>query len=175
MISFVIVVWCGLKHFRATLHTFTEYNINTIKKDKQGKICFADKFTLAEIPVIQIIIKDKILNFLVDTGANDNLINESVFNELFAGEEVEFKLKGDIVGASGAISGVKDTSIEFYIDTPFYIEKFKDTFSVMDFTEAFNGIENNTGVVLSGVLGSNFFKNNQWRIDYSEMVIWLKK
>ena len=49
-----------------------------IKKSNRKKISFKEAIDLTELPVVTFISKGRKLNFLLDTGANNSILNASV-------------------------------------------------------------------------------------------------
>ena len=53
-----------------------------IKKSNRKKISFKEALDLTELPVVTFISKGRKLNFLIDTGANNSILNESVADKM---------------------------------------------------------------------------------------------
>ena len=64
--------------FAALTITFFE----DLKKSNRKKISFKEALDLTELPVVTFIGKGRKLNFLIDTGANNSILNESVANKM---------------------------------------------------------------------------------------------
>jgi hypothetical protein len=82
MIFKILFIIC-VTIFVALFVTFFE----DLKKSNRKKISFKEALDLTELPVITFIGKEKKLNFLIDTGANNSILNESVAKKM----KLEFK------------------------------------------------------------------------------------
>ncbi|WP_320979061.1 aspartyl protease family protein [Bacteroides sp.] len=115
------------------------------------------------LPVIPVKVKDKYLSFILDTGSTCSLIDSNVVEY--------FK---DIVEPVGDyyISGIEGTKHKVDIITlPFTFEgqTYKPKFCVKPLLDAFKGIEDNSGIQVQGLLGTDFLLENQWIIDFKEL------
>ena len=140
-----------------------------IKKSARKKISFKEALDLVELPVVTFICGNKKLNLLIDTGANNSILNESVAKSM--------KLKcQDIEGidtntAGGNISLNKAVNINIkYDDKRVYNEDF--LLSNMD--EVFESIKEESGVMIHGILGSNFFIKHKYIIDYDSLALYVR-
>ena len=73
MIFKILFIIC-VTIFVALTITFFE----DLKRSNRKKISFKEALDLTELPVVTFIGKGKKLNFLIDTGANNSILNESV-------------------------------------------------------------------------------------------------
>ncbi|WP_298045638.1 aspartyl protease family protein [Bacteroides sp.] len=115
------------------------------------------------LPVIPVKVKDKYLSFILDTGSTCSLIDSNVVEY--------FK---DIVEPVGDyyISGIEGTKHKVDIITlPFTFEgqTYKPKFCVKPLLDAFKGIEDDSGIQVQGLLGTDFLLENQWIIDFKEL------
>ena len=115
------------------------------------------------LPVIPVKVKDKHLSFILDTGSTCSLIDSNVVEY--------FK---DIVEPVGDyyISGIEGTKHKVDIITlPFTFEgqTYKPKFCVKPLLDAFKGIEDDSGIQVQGLLGTDFLLENQWIIDFKEL------
>lgn len=144
--------------------------INTIEvvmKKNNNKISFKESMDLAELPIITLYNKDKKLNFLLDTGSNISHINSSVLPTLDY-EKVDRTV--ETVGFNG-----DKVNTEFCKMTIMYKnQKFEEEFSITDLEEAFNVVKKESGVQIHGILGSKFFENYRYVLDYSELIAYIR-
>lgn len=122
-------------------------------------------FQLTRLPLITVDIKRNNLCFILDTGSTCSLIDSNVV-EYFR----------DIIEPVGSyfISGIEGTKHKVdMITLPFTFEGqvYKPKFCVKPLLDAFKGIEDESGIQVHGLLGTDFLLENQWIIDFKELNI----
>lgn len=137
-------------------------------KVKGDKLEFKRDFDNHKIPIIKLVFNDIKYNFLVDTGANINLINSSVFDTISEGK-IEVKKNGFIQTASK-----QENTNKAIIDFKYINKHFTEEFVLMDLDTTFASVLKTDGIQLHGVLGSDFFFKHRWSVDFDNMVIWTK-
>ena len=118
-----------------------------------------------KLPIILVEIEDKYLCFILDTGSTCSLIDSSVVEY--------FK---DIVEPVGdyCISGIEGTKHKVDIITlPFNFEgqAYKPKFCVRPLLDAFKSIEDESGIQVHGLLGTDFLLENQWIVDFRTLTL----
>ena len=118
-----------------------------------------------KLPIILVEIEDKYLCFILDTGSTCSLIDSSVVEY--------FK---DIVGPVGdyCISGIEGTKHKVdMITLPFNFEGqvYKPRFCVRPLLDAFKSIEDESGIQVHGLLGTDFLLENQWIVDFRTLTL----
>lgn len=119
--------------------------------------------TKTGLPTIPVEVKNEHLCFILDTGSTCSLIDSTVVEY--------FK---DIVEPVGNyyISGIEGTKHKVdMITLPFTFEghTYKPKFCVKPLLDAFKGIEDDSGIQVQGLLGTDFLLENQWIIDFKEL------
>lgn len=119
----------------------------------------------AKLPIIPIEIKEQYLCFILDTGSTCSLIDSTVVEY--------FK---DIVEPVGdyCISGIEGTKHKVDIVTlPFNFEGqiYKPKFCVKPLFDAFKSIEDESGIQVQGLLGTDFLLENQWIVDFRTLTL----
>ena len=143
--------------------------IEGVSKNNRHKISFKEALDLTELPVVTFIGKGKKLNFLIDTGANNSILNESVVKSMKL-ECKEFDgVETNTAGGNINLNQVVSLVIKFD-DTRMYDE----CFLVANMDEAFNSVKAETGVTIHGILGSNFFAKYKYIIDYDSLALYVK-
>ena len=109
--------------------------------------------------------RDKYLCFILDTGSTCSLIDSSVVEY--------FK---DIVEPVGdyCISGIEGTKHKVdMITLPFNFEGqvYKPRFCVRPLLDAFKSIEDESGIQVQGLLGTDFLLENQWIVDFRTLTL----
>ena len=118
-----------------------------------------------KLPIILVEIEDKYLCFILDTGSTCSLIDSSVV-EYFR----------DIVEPVGdyCISGIEGTKHKVdMITLPFNFEGqvYKPRFCVRPLLDAFKSIEDESGIQVHGLLGTDFLLENQWIVDFRTLTL----
>jgi hypothetical protein len=138
------------------------------KKDRKSKMSFREAMDLVELPVVTFYNGSTKLNFLLDTGSNLNVINSSNLDSL-----QYTKVEG-----SGTVHGMEGTAIEVdYISMEFTHNNnpYTSTFQVVDMQEAFDKVKKESGVQIHGILGSLFFHEYEYILDFESLIAYSKK
>ena len=126
---------------------------------------FYRRFNQTRLPTIMVGIEGKHLCFILDTGSPCSLIDSDVV-EYFR----------DMVEPIGdyCISGLEGTKHKVdMITLPFNFEgyTYKTIFCVQPLLNAFKGIEDESGIQVHGLLGTDFLIENKWILDFKELNI----
>lgn len=116
----------------------------------------------SQLPIILVDVKGEYLCFILDTGSTCSLIDSTVVEY--------FK---DIVEPVGDyfISGIEGTKHKVdMIILPFNFEGqiYKPKFCVKPLLDAFSCIEQESGIQIHGLIGTDFLLENKWIIDFKE-------
>lgn len=117
------------------------------------------------LPIILVDIKGKNLCFILDTGSTCSLIDSTVVEY--------FK---DIVEPVGDyyISGIEGTKHKVdMVALPFTFEGqvYKPKFCVRPLLDTFKGIEDESGIQVHGLLGTDFLLENKWVINFNKLIV----
>jgi len=139
------------------------------KKKDFDKMSFQETLDLTGIPIITFKQGNRKYNFLLDTGANYSVINASVVehinhSESTIGSTSTYGMEGNMVTAN--FINIKFT---------YRYHEYSDDFQVIDMSNAFNNIKNDSGVTLHGIIGNNFMQKYQYVLDFKEMVAYSQK
>lgn len=147
----------------ATIYIYSFY-----KGEKTNKysMSFQTSIDLANLPIVTFYQGNKKYNFLLDTGTMGNIIdsNCSIIHTPTEGGSI-------ITGAAG------DTIQATYSHLTLYYKdlKFETETQVTDMSKPFQALKKDTGVTLHGLLGTNFFKDYGYILDYYNMIAYPKK
>jgi predicted aspartyl protease len=164
MIFKILFIIC-VAIFAALTITFFE----DLKKSNRKKISFKEALDLTELPVVTFIGKGKKLNFLIDTGANNSILNESVANKMKLKCEEFEGVETNTAGGNINLNRVTNLVIKF--DDK---REYDECFLISNMDDAFNNIKAETGVMIHGILGSNFFAKYKYIIDYDSLALYVK-
>jgi len=138
-----------------------------IKKRNKLKMSFKEALDLVELPIVTFVNKGTKLNFLLDTGSSQSLINESM---LFSLETKRIEDTMFIVGTDGnKISSNLCTMKVGYKD-----QEFEHNFAIKDLDEAFGVVKQESGVQIHGILGSDFLQKYKYVLDFKELIAYPK-
>ena len=120
---------------------------------------------LTNLPLIAVKVANKNLCFILDTGSTCRLIDSNVVEY--------FK---DIVEPIGdyCISGIDGTKHKVdVVILPVNFEgyTYETKFCVQPLSDAFKEIEEDSGIQVHGLLGTDFLIENKWIIDFKELNI----
>jgi hypothetical protein len=164
MIFKILFIIC-VAIFVALAITFFE----DLKKSNRKKISFKEALDLTELPVVTFIGKGRKLNFLIDTGANNSILNESVVNKMKLKCEEFDGVETNTAGGNINLNRITNLVIKF--DDK---REYDECFLISNMDDAFNSIKTETGVMIHGILGSNFFAKHKYIIDYDSLALYVK-
>ena len=117
------------------------------------------------LPLIIVQVADNHLCLLLDTGATNNLIDLRVY-EYLKGHFEDLK-EGAMIG----IDGAKKSTPKIKLSFTFEGQDYSPIFHVFDSSKAFDVIEKESGIQIHGILGSMFFLEHGWIIDFEKKVV----
>lgn len=129
---------------------------------------FGQGLDLTGIPIVTFKHKDMKLNFVLDTGSSNCSINEEIVQSLEY-DEVENK-STNLIG----MDGIKRIVPHCKIALSYKEQTFEYEFLISDMSEAFKHIKKTTGVTLHGIIGSDFFNQYKYILDFNELIAYSK-
>ena len=141
--------------------------INIIRSKNNVEISFKEFLDLTDLPIISFYIGNQKLNFLLDTGSNNSIINESII------ETLPHTKKEDTVVTFG-MEGNK--VINSYGELKLYYKnkEFVDDFTIMNLDNAFDQIKQESGVQIHGILGNRFFEKYGYVLNFNTLTACIK-
>ena len=131
-------------------------------------ITFSQGFISPNIPIATFYQGNKELNFIIDTGSDDNVINKEALDNI---EYEKTDHKGTLSGVGGTYE-VEGCNITFQYEG----ETFTGMFIISDtLKEAFDNIRKCHAIPLHGMLGSKFLKENNIVLDFKNLTAYSKK
>ena len=121
------------------------------------------------LPLIVIEINQQNLCFLLDTGSNKNLIDQRVYE--FFKEQVETVGSSTILG----LEGNKLDTLIINLSFNFENHSYSTNFNVIDSSSAFGAIEKESDIQIHGILGNEFFIENEWVLDFEKLMVYSGK
>ena len=139
-----------------------------VVKVKGEKLEFRQDYANHQLPIVKLNFNGNRLNFLLDTGADINIINKDTFNSIKT-EDVNVEKAALVTTGSTAVTSEK-TILPFKYGN----KKFEEPFRIMNMSEPFNYLLDKHQIQIHGVLGTDFFSKYKWSIDFDTMVVWTK-
>jgi predicted aspartyl protease len=134
---------------------------------KKEKISFKEAMDLTEMPIITLYQGEKKFNFLLDTGSNNSIIDSNIL------DQIERKIINERSSLFGMEGNVKEVSM-CKIVLSYKDKEYEYKYLIQDMKAPFDNIKNSTGVTLHGIIGSNFFNEYKYVLDFSELVAYSK-
>lgn len=124
--------------------------------------------TKTGLPVIPVIIGNRVIHLIVDTGATHCLIDASIPKQL-GYHAVNLNRKNSIMGIDGNPDGGKVYEISFQFEN----QQFTQEFITKNIYDAMIEFELNHGLQVHGILGNDFLVKNKWIIDFDNLKIYV--
>jgi len=134
---------------------------------KTEVMSFKQGFDLTEMPIITLYQKEKKFNFLLDTGSNRNIIDKNILSQ------IEYDTLEDKASLMESDGRHKELSL-CTITLSYKDKEYKYDYIIKDLNLAFNTIKQNTGVNLHGIIGSMFFNEYKYVLDFDELIAYSK-
>lgn len=146
---------------------FAGYLGNKFSLANKNQVSFKEALDLTGVPVVTFRQGKNKFNLLLDTGASKSIIIPQMLDIL---KYKESKEKGTVFGMEGNI--VNTT----YVDINLILRKveYSESFQVVDMSNAFNALKQDTGVTIHGILGNSFFEKYGYVIDYKDYIAYSK-
>ena len=157
----LIVVWIIVTAF------FTILSYHELSKGKDSTMSIKESMNLVSLPVVTFENEGNKYNFIIDTGANDSLINESCEDIVITPQDSKHSVQG--------ILGDERKCHTVLIEFTYKNIVFESKFNVMDLHELFDAIKKDYGVTVHGILGTNFLDKYNYVIDFKDYVIYRRK
>lgn len=140
---------------------------NKLLGKRQEAISFRQGFELTELPVITLWQGDKKYNFLLDTGSNNSVIDSNVLKHM---EYEKIEKSTSFCG----VEGISKTLPICRITVSYKDKKYPYEYVINDMKEVFGSIKKETGVTLHGIIGSKFFNQFKYILDFEELIAYSK-
>ena len=133
-----------------------------IVRIKENKIItFKPSMELSNLPIITFYQGDKNYNFLLDTGSNISYVNaKSNISVSPTG------VKDTYMGSSGVDESCERAGIVLYRNET----RYEHIVNVADLSRAFGKLKKEYGILVTGILGNDFFTKYKYCLDFKELV-----
>lgn len=165
MIVELIIIICVVCVIALTANKFGIGNV----KPKYDIISLKESMDLCSLPVVTFMNNGKKFNFVFDTGSNQNHVSSNAAAEMITNDS----------GRTTSVQGFNGDAEEnhgklayfTYKDKEYPIELFVS--SALD--TSFADIKKNMGVTLHGIIGSDFFREYGYVLDFNDLIAYSKK
>lgn len=161
--SLIIGIWFYINEHKQPP---TEHSL-TASTTTPTPISFKRGYELTELPVVTFYQGSNRFHFVLDTGCSMSTLNPAMLEKL---EYIETPHKQSYFGIDGKSICTSIVAVELTYQDKTYGEYFQ----VMKSDEAFKTIKKESGVTITGLLGSSFFERYKYLIDFSEMIAYSK-
>lgn len=134
---------------------------------------FQQGLDLTGLPIITLYQGEQKLNFILDTGSMDCVLDESALKLIDSEIATDENGKDKKVELSG-MEGISELVYVHRIQLHYKDKKFDCECLVKDLSGPFESIKREKGVILHGFLGSNFFDTYKYVIDFKELIAYSK-
>lgn len=129
---------------------------------------FQNSMDLAELPVVTFRQGDKKINFLLDTGSNNCVIDSNILKSI---DHKMLDVETNILGLEGNAQKTGVCTIKMsYKD-----KEYEYPYVIKDMSAVFDSIKKETGVTVNGMLGSKFFNEFKYVLDFDELIAYGKE
>ena len=136
--------------------------IEDYSKDKEA-MSFREAMDLVDLPIITFYNESTKLNLLLDTGSSMNVINSNILESL---THTKLEESGTIYGMEGNVINIEYISMKITHGN----DSYSSVFQLVDMQKAFDKIKEEYGVQVHGILGSSFFKEFGYMLDFKSLV-----
>ena len=134
-------------------------------------VSFKQGFTSPNLPIATFYQGDKEINFILDSGSDNNLINSSCLDQFKhamheKNESTTFRLSG--------VGGTQETSmctLSFGCEE----ESYTANFLVTNLKDTFDGLKREHGIPIHGILGAKFLVQHNIILDFNKLEAYNKK
>lgn len=135
---------------------------------KHNIMSFQNSIDLAELPIVTFYQGKKKINFLLDTGSNNCVIDSTFL------KTIEYKMLNVKTSIYG-LEGNSQISNLCTIKMSYKNKDYEYVYVVQDMSAAFDSIKKETGVTVNGMLGSKFFNEFKYVLDFDELIAYSKE
>ena len=129
--------------------------LNFLKQTPTTQVTIIDEISFQKIyyqtklPIINVEINNTTHYFVIDTGANTNVLNQSITDTL----SLNYNSSNErILGLNGSQHSSSETELTLIINT----HEYTDTFSIIDIDPVLSRIKYESGITITGLLGTPF-------------------
>lgn len=136
------------------------------------KSSFTKYFHKLKVPIIKLKIGGDLRYFLIDSGAESNVLDKAIFEKLPKNSFTKLSEASDITSIAGnAVETFKiSTNLSYKKEVYDNVE-----FNIVDLANVIEVVKSKSNINIVGILGSSFFSTYKWLIDFDERCIWISQ
>lgn len=139
-----------------------------LKEQYKYEINFLKELKAFRAPLVKLKIGGLSAYFLLDTGSTINIVRTKYLDKV--GAAIVEDDNSSVMTASGEMAQSQGFHEEVFHNKKSF---GYNEFSVADL-DLFDDPEINKGYEIAGLLGSKFFQEHRWTVDFDKMVVWVK-
>lgn len=130
---------------------------------RKNKISFQETLALTDLPIVTFYNNGRKLNFILDTGANESVLNE---RELSSCSYTLVNEKRNLMGIDGNNRSI-DNLVSLKLTRG--VQQFLEKFQVSNLSPVLDNIRKTCGVEVHGLIGNTFFTKYKYILDFDEL------
>lgn len=152
--------------FNHNMKFFKNIIYKICSQDKE-KMSFKSAMDLCSLPVVTFYQGEQRLNFLLDTGSNDSIIDSNILKKVKHSKSNRTSI---LLGLEGEAKEVNSCNITLEFNS----KEYPYEYLIKDMSAPFGSIKQQTGVVIHGLIGSSFFNKFKYVLDFEELIAYSK-
>ena len=148
-----------------TINPMFKKIISKIFGEPKDTMSFMESMNLVGLPVVTFFQGNNRFNFLLDTGSNRSIIDKGTLPKIKHGEITQ--TDSSLTGVGGTYDNMSICPITFYYKDREY---HYDNYLIQDLSNPFGSIKESSGVVLHGIIGSEFFNKFKYVLDFNKLI-----
>lgn len=140
------------------------------KSDVDTTISFRETFNLTDMPIVTFFAGKNKLNFIIDTGASNSHISNKA-SKLVEGNKESVEVKLISASCTENTTCEQINAVLTYNDKNFNVKLFINK----SLDASFEDLKKNQGILLHGILGTDFLNEYSYIIDFEKYLAYTKK
>lgn len=138
-------------------------------RHKENSVSFRESIYSTNLPIVTFYNKERELNFILDTGANQSVINRHILEKCTFEKSNEFR---KVMGIEG-VGKIESCLVDMVLTRDG--RDFNERFQVSDLSAALNEFKKVYDIEVHGFLGSTFFVKYKCVLDFDSMAARIKQ
>lgn len=154
----ILITIIGAAWFIYWLYTRDTY---IVKINKKEIVDFKTSMELSGLPIVTFYQGSNKYNFLLDTGSNVSYVN--IKSDL---KVVPTGVSDTFMGSNGVDAACEQVVVCLYRNDL----KYEHSMNAADLSAAFTEVKKEYGILVTGILGNDFFTKYKYCLDFKELV-----